>query len=316
MPRPGVLLAVVALCPPALARSSERIPWNRDEPAVFVQAGEHLRPVMILFVGTRCGATRALPGALAPGTSTGGTPTTTRVDFQDDCELMEQDVLSRPDVVDASARFVPFLTDDAVMSGSRQEPQERALDRYAVTTVPTVVFADPWGNEIIRVVGYAPWDKFLKVMKAIPSDFAPLVKAGPLTRKDGKNASALVVAAAFYDENGLLQVSDRLFERALGTRQLKDDVSSRRQVAIARGTTLLKLNRTGDAGALFRDTLAEDEDGPLGDALLFGWMMAELQGGRLKEARAVLGNLQKRFPDSPYTAKGKEHLATANAAGR
>ena len=54
----------------------------------------------------------------------------------------------------------------------------------------------------------------------------------------------------------------------------------------------------------------------MSDALLLGWMMAELQGGRLKEARAVLGTLEKRFPDSPYTAKAKQTLAGAGAPRR
>lgn len=221
-------------------------------------------------------------------------------------------MLSRPDVVAATARFVPVLSDEGLLPGAKIDPQDRNLNRrYQVATFPTVLFADPWGNETIRLVGRVPKDAFLQVVKAIPEDFAPIEKASRLLRENPESALALVASAAFYQDRGLLPVSERLFERALGMSELTADVASRRQVVIARGMNLMRMDKAVEAARLFERTLAEAPDGPAGDALLFGWLAALLQRGSAKEARSVFADLEKRYPASPYTAKAKQNLAAA-----
>jgi hypothetical protein len=293
---------LTGLSVPALAADS--IPWARDPEAAFVQAGERRGAVMILFTGANCGP-KALPGEIAGGL--GAKPT---LDFRDKCELLELDVLSRPEVVVAAARYTPLIVEQGLVPRSGVDT---LVHRYRVFTLPTLLFADPWRNEILRLVGVVPRDRFVHVLKALPDDFSELEPAGRLLQQEPDNASALVAAAGFYDARGLFPVSEGLYEKALATRELREDPAARRPVAIARGGALLRIGRTGDAAKLFERTLQEAPDGPQSDALLFGWLMAELQAGRLDEARDLLATLTKRFPDSPYRAKAAQNLAAVDA---
>jgi tetratricopeptide (TPR) repeat protein len=303
---PSLLAALLAFP----AGADPGIPWTRDQNVAFARSGERREPVMILFTSADCGG-RAAAGDIARA-SAGGGPVAFKEDFQDRCAQLEDEVLVKPDVVAAAARFVPVIADEGLLASARIDTQDRNLNRrYQVGTLPTVLFADPWGNEIIRVVGRVPKDKFLQVVKAIPADFIALENAGRRLRDDHENGEGLVAAAAFYDERGLPIVSERLYAAALDTPQLKSDLAARRRVATWRGLSLLRLNRAGEAAAIFEQALAEAPDGPGSDALLFGRLMAELQSGDSKEARAVLTTLEKTFPQSPYTAKARQHLEGA-----
>jgi len=306
----AALALVLLLCAAFPAAAADKIPWIRDEARATADAGERRGPVMILFTSTNCGG-RAVAGDAARAAAGGGV-VGVKQDFQDRCELLEEDVLSRPDVLLAVARFVPLLSDEGLLPGAKIDPQGRSLNRrYQVGTIPTVLFADPWGNEIIRLVGRIPKDAFLRVANAIPADFAPIEKAGRLLRDEAQNASALVANAAFYQERGLLPVSERLYEQALGTSALQADAATRRQVVIARGLNLMRMGKPRDAARLFEKTLAKAPDGPASDALLFGWLTAESQDGRAKQAREIYGRLAQRFPDSPYAARAKQNLEAA-----
>lgn len=298
MSRRGVVPVLLWAGLSATTWAGEGIPWSRDTTAAFAQASDRRSPVLILFTGPNCGP-KARPGSI----SGGGAETR---DLRDKCELLEEDVLSKPDVVEAAGRFVPLLSELSLVPRADELSLE---NRYRVVSLPTVLLADPWGNEIIRLVGTVPRDKFLGVLEVMPADFSPLEPTGKRMRADPDDAQALVAAAAFYRQLALLPVSESLYEKAMGAKGL--DAAARRETAIARGTILMQLGRPRNAAKLFEKTLAEAPDGPMSDALLFGWMMAELHAGRIKEARKVQGDLERRFPASPYAAKGRQNLDAA-----
>lgn len=70
------------------------------------------------------------------------------------CKRLEEEVLSRPDVVAASSAFVPVRVD-----GDRQPELKRQLE---VSGYPTVVFLESGGKEIGRVRGAVPHQVMLK----------------------------------------------------------------------------------------------------------------------------------------------------------
>ncbi len=223
---------------------------------------------------------------------------------------MEEHVLSHADVVSAAARFAPLLVEQGLTPKTAEDNLER---RYRVVTIPTLLFADPWGNEIVRLVGLVPRDKLVGVLKAMPSDFAPLEQAALLLREDPDNASALVSAAGFYSERGLLPISESLYEKAMGTGSLKADANDRAAVAIARGTNLLRMNKSRDAARVFEKAVDDAPEAPMNDVLLFGWVTAELNSGRIQEARKVFVDLERRFPTSAYTVKARQNLDSASS---
>ena len=303
----ALLSQLLALAAPS--GGAQKIAWRGDSDAAYAQAQQEGRPLQVLFTGIECGEKAGVGDPL----NGNGAAIVGAKDFQDRCELLEADVLSQADVVSAAAGFVPVQGATQVAQARISEDKESLTRRYHVATVPTLLFADPWGNEILRLVGRIPKDAVLRVLASVPKDFAPLQATGPQLSQDPANAKTLVAHAAFYQKRGVLTAADRLYELALRSPDLKADVAERRQVAIARGMTLMQMDKAADAAKLFEATLGEAPDGPASDALTFGWMMAEIHAGKVKEARSVYAELEKRFPTSPFTAKAKQNLDSVTA---
>jgi tetratricopeptide (TPR) repeat protein len=183
--------------------------------------------------------------------------------------------------------------------------------RYQVVRMPTVLLADPWGNEILRFTGYHPPEPVAKALGAMPEDFAALEQHARALQEDPSDAAALVGAARFWEGVGLRQVSERLYDLALATSHWREDRKGRREVIVARGVNLMRMQRNKDAAKLFEDALGEDPAGSGSDALLYGLLAARLQDGNHKAARAAYQDLQQRFPSSAYTQRAGQVLAAA-----
>jgi Tfp pilus assembly protein PilF len=182
-----------------------------------------------------------------------------------------------------------------------------------IATVPTLLVADPWGNEVIRMVGPTPLQQAVRVLNAIPGDFRPLRAAGEALRQDPARLDALLAAAAFYEGAGLGVVAERYYERASLVSAAKDDTAVRRPLVIARGLNLLRLGKPKDAARLFEDEAGRGLEGPQADVVLFGWAMASLTGGDTAKARKLGDDLSRRFPDSAYAKRLRENLSRAGS---
>jgi len=285
------LLAIFA----AVLSAGASIPWTRDHPDAFRQARERRRPILLQFTGPGCGA-RSAPGTVdSLGRPVHETSLT-------DCERMQADVWENATIAERAARFEPVLVDGG-------DPELRV--RYQVVRMPTVLLADPWGNEVLRFTGYHPPEPVVKALGAMPEDFASLEPHARVLQEDPADAAALVGAARFWEGVGLRQVTERLYDLALATGHWKDDPKGRREVVVARGVNLMRMQRNKDAAKLFEDALGEDPAGAGSDALLYGLLAARLQDGNLKAARAAYQDLQQRFPSSAYTQRAGQVLAAA-----
>jgi hypothetical protein len=309
------LLAAAALLaepsPPASA-----VPWERDHGAAYTRAEETRAPILVQFRADDCERSTAggnsVPGTqVRSGEQTGLGPRSSSLpgqstrDVMNDCDLMEDTVWSRPEVVSAAARYVPVLTGDT---------SDRTLTRrYEAATMPTTLVADPWGNEIVRLVHYVDSARLLRVLDAMPRDFSALEPAGRALRDSPRDPELLLRAAAFYEGARLGEIAEKYYERASLTDGAKKDAAVRRRIAVARGTNLLRGGKPADAARVLQASFEDARDGEQGDVVLFGWMMAELQQGRVKEADRPFRELEKRYPTSRYTARAKENMAAAAA---
>jgi tetratricopeptide (TPR) repeat protein len=275
----------------------DRIEWRRDHRQAFAEAQERRQPVLLQFRGPGCFA------PTQPGTvDTLGRPIhDTRLS---DCDLMQADVWERAVVAEQAARFQALLVDGG-------DPALRV--RYQVVRVPTVLLADPWGNEILRFTGYAPRESVVKALGAVPADFAPLTASALALQKDPRDATALVAAARFYEAAGLRQVSERLYDVALATDHWDADLRGRRQVVVARCVNLMQMGRNDEAAGLFDRALQDAPEGPDSDALLYGLMAARLQAGKRPEAQGAYEELLRRFPDSRYVGRAAQVLQAGPA---
>jgi len=292
------LLALVTLPSPGFA-GGPRIDWGLDPAAAFKRAEAERRPVLLLLSGSSCGGTAAIG---APGSGV----------FHTDCELLEQDVLSQRDVVEAAQRYVPLMVSaqNRAMDGP-SGTEANVARRYRLATLPTLLVADPWGNEIVRLVGYTPKDRVLRILGAPPADFAPLAKAGELLRADPFSLPALLSAAAFYESAGAGVFAERYYERAADTPAARESLQARRDLVVARGLNLLKLGQAKRAAEVFKSEVEAEATGPRADVVLFGWAMAELSQGNKQKAQALSDQLSRDFPGSPYQERLKQNLAQA-----
>jgi tetratricopeptide (TPR) repeat protein len=277
------------------------ISWTKDYTRALTEAEERRLPLLILFRGATCGIVNA-PRTADEGPRPDGYRTE-----KTDCDLMQEDVFENPEVLALSRRFVPVLIGQG---------DETLNTRYQVIVNPTTLIADPWGNEVFRVVGYLPRDKFIRVLQAVPADFARLTPLGRALRADPRDFRALMGAAGFYEQAGLRQVSERLYELALLAPAAADDIDLRREAAIARGLNLILMRRTADAVKVFEKILAEAPRGPQSDALLLGVVNAQLTAGKRREAEAAYARMRRDFPDSPYTRRARENIDGAVPSGR
>ena len=153
---------------------------------------------------------------------------------------MQQDVWESEAVTTAAERFTPIVVDGG----------DRTLQvRYQVVRTPTTLVTDPWGNEVLRVSGYYERAKVLRLMGAVPTDFAALAQSGPALRANGSDFAALTAVAAFYQEQRLPQVVERLYSLALNGPRSSVPLQTWRQAVIARGLNLLAGLNNAEAAA-------------------------------------------------------------------
>jgi tetratricopeptide (TPR) repeat protein len=303
------LALVVILAAPDAAAA---IPWERDHRAAFTAAEERRAPLLVHFRSDHCertspGLAGGVSGTEARGAVIGAAPRSgaardrsTR-DEASDCDRMEELVWSNREVAEAAARYVPVLTGDT---------SDRTLTRrYEAATMPTTLLADPWGNEIVRALHFVDAPRLARILRALPADFAPLEPVGRALRERPHDPALLAQAAAFYERARLFEIAERYYERAAAADGARKDHARRRRMALARGTNLLRIGKAAEAARVFRETFEDAPGGAQGDAVLFGWMMAELQQKRLKEAQRPYRELLARFPESRYAARAKENMS-------
>ncbi len=287
--------AALALLAPAASRAGD-VPWTSDLQAGFRAAAESGRPVLVHVTANPCGYKAPI-----------GNPGDIHVT---DCEKLEMDTLATPSFAEAAARFVPVVANQATrVSGPEGASGRDFFREWRIGTVPTLLIADPWGNEVIRMVGPTPPQQAIRVLNAIPDDFKPLRTAGEALRDDPVRFDALLAAAAFYEGANLGVVAERYYERASLVPAVKTDTTARRSLVIARGLNLLRLAKPKDAAKLFEDEAKRGLDGPQADVVLFGCAMASLAGGDAPRAQKIAADLSRRFPDSVYTKRMQENLS-------
>jgi thiol:disulfide interchange protein len=126
---PIVTICLLCSCAKEKAETQDGVEWLVSYDEAMQVAKKKNQPVMIDFYADWCGW----------------------------CERLDQDTYSDRDVVTIADRFVPLKLDADV---------ERSLtSQYKIAGLPTILFINPEGNEIHRVVGYRPAGKFLDEMQ-------------------------------------------------------------------------------------------------------------------------------------------------------
>ncbi|MDY6865937.1 MAG: thioredoxin domain-containing protein [Halobacteriota archaeon] len=129
----SLILILLLLVPSVQAESIE---WHMYEEGMAL-ANEENKPVMIDFYADRCGW----------------------------CVKLDDETYMDPEVIATSKEFVNIKVDTDV--------DYKLTLVYGVENLPTIVFTNPNGEEMYRVVGFRDGDIFNKIMKAVISGEKP-----------------------------------------------------------------------------------------------------------------------------------------------
>jgi thiol-disulfide isomerase/thioredoxin len=264
-----VLLSSVAT---ASAATGGRIDWQKNYDEALKLAKQTGRPMMIDFWASWCGP----------------------------CKSMDLEVWPDSDVVALSQKFVCLSIDIDV------NPSLASF--FRAHAVPTLVFADPWGNELGRHEGFLRAKDLARMMNGLPKDFSELIELGAVVEKDGNNTQALSGMAVFYSKRGAFDTSNRYYERALKTDQARKNGEMRESIFLSMGLNQLKMKKYNDAKKTFERCIKDCPNGNKCDSALLGIVTAQLYQGKIGDAEKTYEQLKTRYPDSPATVQAAQNL--------
>lgn len=263
-----VLTLLLVAAPRAAADADEPISWETSYAAAIRRAEESGKPLLFKFY-------------------TGWCPHCTRMDrttWRDDdvAELAESFVSAK---VNADVEKVP-------------------VRRYRLTGYPSVIVAEPGGEEVLRLEGYKDARVVAAYLQAFLRHAEAVTEAHAALRADRRDAEARIVLGDFYRTVGLHESAAEHYTRAT-----RDADGPTLETASARaGASLVHLGDFREACRILRPVARDRAEGA-GAELLLALGRAEAGLGNHDAARAAWNRLVSRHPDSSEAAEARQGLA-------
>lgn len=165
------------------------------------------------------------------------------------CKQMEKEVYSSPEFEQASARFLLVRID--------VDKENAAARKYNVITLPTIVFADSYGNELFRHAGYLGAQPLLEVAAALPGNVAEFNRWNRILSADRNNFDALIGLGDALREAKLYRASIEYYVRALQRHEGRTNLDKREAILNHLGLNFLTLRDAKHAAAIFEKCLKE-----------------------------------------------------------
>ena len=262
-----------------LAHSGESVSWIRNYSTGLEEARKTNKPVLLVFSAEWCGP----------------------------CHAMEREVLYDPEVVDLLDKFVCLNVD------IDRDPFTAA--QYHADTIPRVLILDPSANVLSDRVGYQFKPELVKLLSAIPGDFAPIAAVNARLKEDSDDFQGWMSLAQFYSKLGVVDVAARCLKGALKTTEGKRHGPSREDVLNKLGLQNLKMQNSKEARKAFEQCVSEfSRDGSQCDLALLGLITALASDRKFGDAEKLLGELRRRFPDSPAVERAVKNIQAAQAS--
>lgn len=190
------------------------------------------------------------------------------------------------------------------------EKENPVAKRYAVDSLPTIIFLDPFGNELARRTGYTNADELIDLLKTIPVDFGNLSDFKDDLGPDSESFSALFAAGNLYWFRQMYQPSNQLFKRAI---DCSDSSTTHNDLEMAYSRLALSSLALGDreeAERILRDRLQECKNCPMTPHFLMDLGKVYLEMGKSSEAKEIYRQLLNDYPDSEFASTASEALKT------
>lgn len=215
------------------------------------------------------------------------------------CRAMEESFWPDPEVIALTRKFVCVKLDGDQVRG--------LVARYRANAFPTMLFLDPWGEELARLSGYEH-DSALVLLRGLPDDFSPIVAARAQAKNDGRVLRPLVDLARFYGEHELYQISTGYYEKALKTQEAKNDHRVAADLMTSIGWNELRIGEYRRARRTFERCLKKEGSFPGLDRTLYGLLRACLSLDDEEDARSTFERLCAECPTSSLIERARTDL--------
>jgi thioredoxin-like negative regulator of GroEL len=220
------------------------------------------------------------------------------------CRVMEQEVYSSNEFVEATARLFPVRID--------YDKKTALARKYNVLSLPTIVFTDSYGNELFRYSGYIGSKPLLELVRALPADVSEFNRLNGVLASDKNNFDALEGMGRNLQAAGLFRASNDYYGKALERPDARADTAKREAILTEMGMNALEVKEAKQAAGIFEKCLKEFPASARKPAWMLGLGQAYATGEKKdkNKARKYLEALVRENPSSEISAKALELLKT------
>jgi tetratricopeptide (TPR) repeat protein len=188
--------------------------------------------------------------------------------------------------------------------------------RYRTESVPTVIFADPWGTELARRTGFGQPDEYLDLLRAVPADYSEVSKWQTRLAENPRDLEAVHQAGLAYHRMRLFDTSNEFLDRVVAAKETRANPDRLAEALTIEGWNHLKLRRFDRARKSFERCLKEVPSHPSIDVTLYGLFAVHVAEGETREAEPLLQRLEDCCAASALTARARKEIASPVARGR
>ncbi len=249
----------------------KKINWITEYPDAMKLAEEQEKPVLIFF----------------------------HAPWSQPSSWMIKDVWEQPKIIASSDKFICI---------SINVDTYHYETNFSVKTYPTVVFADPSGNEIFRRTGFIPANALLRLMKVLPMNFSVINDLKKAIEIDSKDIEALHQIAELYSRMRVWDMSSEYYKEVLKLKDLDLDEELKDIVIFSLAMNQLRLREYEEAEKALEEELKEYPKGKSTEKILYGLFVAKIGQRKIDEAEKVLKKLKSKYPDSHMTKQAEKIL--------
>ena len=213
------------------------------------------------------------------------------------CKVTDKEVFSNPQIAEIiREKFVPVKVNfDANV----------AMDKlYGIKNLPTVVFTDSYGSELLRTLGLVKPRYFAKIVANFPSDMSRINALDQALTANRNDLDSLYVFAEEARQDHFYTLSNSTYERAFKL----DRDAHRKELALAsEGMNYLDLKDPQRAVNIFQQCLKDDSASTSKPLFMVGLGQAYAAAGDQQNARATLNAVIAQYPDTALAAESKVH---------
>ena len=213
--------------------------------------------------------------------------------------LMISDVWGLPNIVASSGKFI------CVSINVDTHHYETNFD---VKTYPTVIFADPWGNEMFRRSGFISGKELFSLMQVFPTSFSIINGLKKKIEIDGRDIESLHQMAQIYSKMRVWDMSSNYYKEVLKLKDLDLDEGLKDVVVFSLAMDQLRQRKYEEVEKALEEELKEYPKGKSTEKILYGLFVAKIGQRKIDEAEKVFKKLKSRYPDSHLTKQAERVL--------